>query len=1475
MHFKEKIMKGINKRLLLIILAVVLVLAVGLYFLIRPEKADSASGVSYNTNLLENGDFSQLDEDGMPVSWYTDYYIDHSWENQPEPIFEVSEDGVSIENPEGLDARFAQRVSVEPNALYCLTGKIRADAQGGRGANVSVDGVYAFSQSVYKTGEEWQEVSLYGRTGEEQDSIIVYVRLGGYSGESTGKAWFTDISLTRIAEAPDGVDVEEFFIPQYYQNDNSPSSAVPTEEKGTASTLILLVSLLFVLFFLSIKDRFTGVSPLVQMNNLSWLWLSLILLLAFAARVLAAVRVPGYDVDIGCFTSWAQTIAQHGPAGFYNSAGFCDYPPGYMYILWIVGLIGQVAGGITELMLKMPSIISDVMICLVLYLEGKKHMQHRNALLLSLFWALNPVSFVAGACWGQTDSLMTLLLLLSVIMLFKKQWKIALPLYVLAVLVKPQALMFGPMGAAMLVLHLKKSKCSKQSIVDLLIGIGVSVSVFCVVALPFVLNISPYTYLSTKGFEHEEIQAKLAALSNNPALREMEGYALGGGVFNKLSNGLKFIFSLYGNTMGHYDRVTINGCNFYFLLDLNWVPLTETVSLFVALLALLLCSLPAVLGTAFSGKNTKERIPFFFSCGLLLLGAAVVCILHNQNVITYGAFGTIMIAYICMLCIGLFLLRGDKTRLPVYAAAMLMLLFNFGTMMHERYLLPVIILLLLGFLTTRDKRLLYLMVLTTVASFINITCVLDRNIRIGGSSAHLNMPYFYVQSDLYILEYLSAGLTTLAAMLCLYLAASPTRAYALPAENPLPSEKVKKSDVVIILIATALYATLAFVNLGSTVSPQTAWISTNYRTETYTLLDTPESQFILEHTELDDPIRQSDRTVYEPETLTLDLGEEKEFTIQYFGGIHLYFDGHFTLVVESESGIQDQHYCTILQGQCFQWQNVPGTFKGRYIHLTADNDKLMLFEILFRDAKTGAILPASLAASSNGNPTAASVCDEPYSMAGTVPSWYNSTYFDEIYHARTAYEHLHGMQPYETSHPPLGKVLMSWAIAVFGMTPFGWRFAGTLAGVMMLPGMYLLAKLLCRNKWAGLFAMLMMAFDTMHFTQTRIATIDSFVVLFIIWSVYFMLRWFRMEDFFAKPFWKTLVPLFLSGIFMGLSIASKWTGVYNIIALAVIFFWGFFRRLQEWLSARKDVKQYHQELESYNLRKLNTHKKASKKGESTNPPPVAPAPSEAIYHKGYVLPATIGLCILFFIVIPLLIYYLSYIPYFAYDGGVTVEKVIRAAVGNYFETGELTVFDGMLGYHSQEGLGMDHRFYSPWYEWPVIAKPMYYYWHPYNTQQSSQTIVLMGNPAVWWSCLVGLLALIGTAIYRHMRYDVYKYENPGAMLGYEHFHVTQPWDFRYGLLIVCFLAQYLPWVLVPRGTYIYHYFTSVPFIILATSVCLDKLSERWNKIALVLGAAILLAALSCFIAFFPYASGAAVSQNWLKTMQWFDNWLFY
>lgn len=75
-------------------------------------------------------------------------------------------------------------------------------------------------------------------------------------------------------------------------------------------------------------------------------------------------------------------------------------------------------------------------------------------------------------------------------------------------------------------------------------------------------------------------------------------------------------------------------------------------------------------------------------------------------------------------------------------------------------------------------------------------------------------------------------------------------------------------------------------------------------------------------------------------------------------------------------------------------------------------------------------------------------------------------------------------------------------------------------------------QLMKRTRWAALSALLLTA-DCMHFTQTRIATIDSFPVLFMMVMFLFMARWMQMS-FYHQKLWKTLVPLFFSGVFMGL-----------------------------------------------------------------------------------------------------------------------------------------------------------------------------------------------------------------------------------------------------------------------------------------------------------------------------------------------------
>ena len=106
---------------------------------------------------------------------------------------------------------------------------------------------------------------------------------------------------------------------------------------------------------------------------------------------------------------------------------------------------------------------------------------------------------------------------------------------------------------------------------------------------------------------------------------------------------------------------------------------------------------------------------------------------------------------------------------------------------------------------------------------------------------------------------------------------------------------------------------------------------------------------------------------------------------------------------------------------------------------------------------------------------------------------------------------------------------------------------------------------------------------------------------------------------------------------------------------------------------------------------------------------------------------------------------------------------------------------------------------------------MWYYSASYHAEGSTQTIMALGNPAVWWGGLAALIMVIVIWAERHIDRRGLYWQSRGD-------------DMRPAILLISFAAQYMPWVLVPRGTYIYHYFPSVPFIILCTAYVLEQLS---------------------------------------------------
>ncbi len=1273
-------------------------------------------------NLLVNGDFSQS-EDGLPTGWRTDMWLTDAGVS----LLSADSDGfdggcITVENVDANDARFAQTVSVEPDSTYCLSGMIRAEGcdADGYGATLSIQDTFVYSDSVYDTDGDWQYVELYGKTGPKQRELTVFARVGGYGALSGGRASFDDVSLNRVDAVPGGAIVYDFFREE--SASDVPSTADNGEPPRSTETWLLFIGCYALLVAGVARKRGRGAAPLPE-GGLRIAFFAL-LALAFLLRLILAARIRGYNTDINCFSAWSERMFTLGPTKFYDPEYFCDYPPGYMLLLGLVAALRRVLGfdltGRPYLaLLKLMPILADLAAALLVWRVARKKLGERGAMLLGLMMAFNPAAIANSAAWGQIDMVLALAVALCALEAADGRYVRSLLWFGAALLAKPQALLFGPVGLAAMVCGIlfAEPDARRKRLRDLLIGAAACLGLLYAVA-----------FLCCVG----------------------QADSFGDAVTRPVA----WLVELYSGTVGGYRYVTVNTLNLHYLLGMNWARVED-------------------------------------HGGVTALAWALFALSY-----AYCLFLTVKSA-------------RHPRRLLLIGGLLIVLLCTFGPMIHERYIFPGLILLTLAFAVEQDARLLISLTVLTGTLFLNEVLVLQGGMT-EANYGHLQDSERWLNCIVSALNLLNAlFLTWTAADLCLKGRVIPLKApkpealeagaYTL-SEAPNYRMGIKRADLLLMAAVTALYSVLAFTNLGVTQAPQSGWTASQ-----------------------------------SGESVVFDLGEEKTWRMTYYGGI---CNSAFTVELSNDGEAWTEPvYARYNQGEIFRWlwftplnsdlnplyEDTEPTTDGsayvtyptaangdpmqtaRYARITAQSAGLILYEVGFLDGD-GNVLPVAGVTQSGQTEASESSADaliDEQSTVASYPSYLNSSYFDEIYHARTAFEHLHGMDAYEWTHPPLGKVLMMVGIQLFGMTPFGWRFMGALVGVLMVPLMYLLAKQLTKDVRLSFIAMCLMALDSMHFTQTRIATIDSYAVFWIMLMYLFMFRYCQMS-WNREPLKKTLVPLGLCGVTMGIAWATKWVGLYASAGLAILFFWTVFRRLRE---------MKHLEDKSQCLRNLWI---------------------------------TLGFCVVFFVVIPALIYYFSYFWLLRPEGvktfgdmlsGERVKRVVELQKSIY-------------SYHA--GLGGDtHYFRSPWYQWPVIWWPMWYYsGSAYMPEGTISSISCMGNPAVWW---FGLAALVYVLVRMCLKRRAGKNDV---------------------MVIVGFASQYLPWVIVPRSTFIYHYFASVPFIILASVLLLEAIRKKNETAFNVVSGSLLGAALVLFGAFYPLESGLPCSREYARHLRWFK-WYNY
>ena len=422
-------------------------------------------------------------------------------------------------------------------------------------------------------------------------------------------------------------------------------------------------------------------------------------------------------------------------------------------------------------------------------------------------------------------------------------------------------------------------------------------------------------------------------------------------------------------------------------------------------------------------------------------------------------------------------------------------------------------------------------------------------------------------------------------------------------------------------------------------------------------------------------------------------------------------------------------------------------------------------------------------------------------------------YFDEMYFVRTAQEHLNLKEPYESTHPPLSKLIIALGILCCGMNPLGWRIAGVFAAAVMIPIMFIFGKRLFKSTVAGFFAAFLLTFEFMHFSLARLATGEIYILFFSLMSFYFAF------DYFSKPEDATKKgrSLFICIIFVGLCFAVKWTAIFCLIAVLILLLINNIRNKKPVFSDLKIV--------------------------------------------------FAGMCV------SAAIYIATYIPYMFSGTGHGLFDIGRVPlyikyISEYLSVGNvsitppapLTVFDsqlGMFGYHST--INATHPFSSPWWSWPLMLKPLWVYFNSWDTMVS--TIVLMGNPAIWWGSILALILIAARFVRDKIR--------------------RERTDFVLLFILIPFLLLWLPYVLISRILFIYHFAPEVPFIIFAITYWLnilwqDHSNHHEKKVVInrILVISFLILTAILFGLFYPVISGYPVSEEYKECLRWLSGWIF-
>ena len=281
-------------------------------------------------------------------------------------------------------------------------------------------------------------------------------------------------------------------------------------------------------------------------------------------------------------------------------------------------------------------------------------------------------------------------------------------------------------------------------------------------------------------------------------------------------------------------------------------------------------------------------------------------------------------------------------------------------------------------------------------------------------------------------------------------------------------------------------------------------------------------------------------------------------------------------------------------------------------------------------------------------------------------------------------------------HPPLGKWIIGFGEHFFGATPFGWRIMMAILGIASILITARVARRLTNSNVIGTTAGFLLALDGLHITMSRTALLDTPLSFFIV-CAFACLIFDRDNNRLRTEISRGIrMPRVWMTIFLGLSVATKWSGLYFAVAfVGLMLFW-------DW-QARKN------RVEENTRRAWVLHD----------------------FLPALLMPVTI-----------VGIYLSSWIGWFRTTGGWN-----RNWSGESFLPQPLAALahyhHDMYNFHTS--LTSDHSYKANPLGWPLMIRPTSFFYETAPTCGSdscSQEVIPLGNPLIWWGGAIALIFMM-------------------------------------------------------------------------------------------------------------------------------------